>query len=210
MRADLTAYDQGDPRVLPIPLALQSWEPLYPVATYRPDEADFPAPALPPLADVELPPPPAESTTDVDEAYALRDLVSTWLAESNGRAHAVGVRGTAFTAVAALGAHTVRAAHLSPSEAMALMAWVGASGGAEGRRRGMAWGRYLAWECAAVLAGVELDELGDVVGDLDWYVWDSFEPAIGWALRLAVEDSDNGVAWAIEASDQSEPSTRSR
>jgi len=210
VRADLTAYDHGDPRVLPIPLALQSWEPLYPVATYRPDNADFPAPALPALAEVELPPPPAESTTDVDEARALRDLVSTWLAESNGLGHAVGVRGTAFTAIAALGARSARAARLSPADAMALMAWAGASGGAEGRRRGMAWGRFLAWECAAVLTGVDADELGDVVDDLRWYVWDSFEPAIGWALRLAVEDTDNGVAWAIEARDQAEPSTRSR
>jgi len=210
VRADLTAYDHGDPRVLPIPLALQSWEPLYPVATYGADEADFPAPALPPLTEVELPPSPPESSTDVDEARALRDLVATWLAESNGRAHAVGVHGRAFTAVAALGARTARAARLTPADAMALMAWVGASGGAEGRRRGMAWGRFLAWECAAVLAGVEIDQLGDVVDDLDWYVWDSFEPAIGWSLRLAVEDPHNEVAWAIEATDQAGPSTRSR
>src|SRR5205814_8867290 len=92
---------------------------------------------------------------------------------------------------------------LTPGDAMAVMAWTGASGGAEGRRRGMAWGRFVAWECAAALAGVEIEESGDVVDDLRWYAWDAFGPSVGWALRLAVEDPDNGIAWAVEAVDVS-------
>jgi hypothetical protein len=202
VRADLTAHDQGDPHVLPVPLSLQSWEPSYPLASYWPDKADFPAPELPPLTDVELPTPPAESSTDVDEARALRGLASTWLAESNGHANAIGVRGSALAAIAALGAPRARVAQLSPADAMAAMAWTAASGGAEGRRRGMAWGRFLAWECAATLANVELEVVGDVIGDLRWYAWDAYQPSIGWSLRLAVEDPDNDCAWAVESTDR--------
>jgi hypothetical protein len=208
VRADLTAYDKGDPHVLPVALSLQSWEPMYPVATYRPDKADFPLPALPELAEVELPPAPPESSPDVDEALALRGLASTWVSESNGRARSVGVRGGATTAIAALDVVRARVAPLSSTDAMALMAWVAASGGAEGRRRGMAWGRFAAWECAAVLAGVEIEEVGDVIDDLNWYMWDASTHTTGWALRLAVEDPDNDVAWAVEATDQ--VNTRSR
>lgn len=202
LRADLTAYDEGDPRVLPVPLALQDFEPVYPVATYHPDNAEFPSPPLPERAQVDVPPQPHEWSTDVDEARALRGLASTWLAESNGRARAVGVHGNALTAIAALDVARLRVAELSPADALAAMAWTAASGGAEGRRRGMAWGRFLAWECAAILAGVEIDELGDVIDDLRWFVWDALEPEAGWSLRLAVEDPDNGAAWAVEATDR--------
>jgi hypothetical protein len=208
LRADLTAYDKGDPGVLPVALSLQSWEPLYPVATYRPDEADFPMPPLPAPEAVDLPPEPPEASPDVDEAIALRGLAATWVSESNGSARSVGVRGRADTAISALGVTRARVARLSPADAMALMAWTAASGGAEGRRRGMAWGRFLAWECAAILAGVEIDEVGDVIDDLRWYAWDEFAPSVGWSLRIAVEDPDNDVAWAVEATDQA--STLSR
>jgi hypothetical protein len=202
VRADSLAFGQGDPRVLPMPLALEEWEPVYPTATYHPDKAEFPAPDLPTRAEVELPAQPAVSSPDVDEARALRGLASTWLTESNGRAQSVGVHGDAMTALAALGVARVRVAPISAPTALAVMAWTGASGGAVGRRRGMAWGRFLAWECAAILAGVEIEELGDVIDDLRWYTWDSYEPEIGWSLRLAVEDPDNDTAWAVEATDR--------
>jgi hypothetical protein len=198
----LTTDERVDPLVLPLPLALQSWEPAFPLATYRPAKADFPAPDLPDLVRVELPPQPAESTPDVDEARLLRGLAATWLSESNGHAHSVGVRGTALTAIAALGVREARVASVAPAAAVSLMAWTAASGGAEGRRRGMAWGRFLAWECAATLAGVEMEELGDVIDDLHWCVWDTGGADTGWALRLAVEDPDNDCAWAVEAIDR--------
>lgn len=202
VRGDVTAFDQGDPRVLPVPMALLEWEPDYSLAVYEPDTAHFPAPSQPSLTAVDLPQPPAECTSDVDEALALRALASTWVTESNGRAHAVGVRGNALTAIAALGVARARAAEVRSSDALAHMAWTGASGGAEGRRRGTAWGRFVAWECAAVLAGVEIDELGDVIDDLCWFLWDASEPDMGWSLRLAVEDPDNECAWALEATDR--------
>ncbi|MEY2433689.1 MAG: hypothetical protein QOC92_3414 [Acidimicrobiaceae bacterium] len=201
---DLSADDRVDRLVLPLPLALQSWEPAYPLATYRPDEADFPAPPIPALSSVELPPTPHASTTDADEALALRALVATWLTDSNGRSEAVGVEGSALTAIAALGVTQARVAELTLADAMALMAWAGASGGAEGRRRGMTWGRFLAWECAAELAGVDIeDDVGSAAAELRWFVWDTGGADTGWSLRLAVEDPEAGCAWALGATDQS-------
>jgi hypothetical protein len=200
---DLCADERVDALVLPLPLALQSWEPGYPLATYRPDEADFPTPPILVPSSVELPPAPYESTTDADEALALRALVATWLTDSNGWSKAVAVEGSALTAIAALDVAQARVAELTLAEAMALMAWAGASGGAEGHRRGMAWGRFLAWECAAELAGVEIeDDVGGAAGELRWFVWDTGGAETGWSLRLAVEDPEAGCAWALIATDQ--------
>lgn len=199
---DLTGDQRVDRLVLPLPLALEPWEPAYPVATYEPDKADFEMPSLPALAPTDLPLPPHESTTDSDEALALRTVVATWLTDSNGQTEAVAVEGSAFTAIAALDVRGARIAPITLADAMALMAWAGASGGAEGRRRGMAWGRFLAWECAAALAGVDIeDDVGAAADELRWFVWDAGAADTGWSLRLAVEDSDAGSAWALAASD---------
>jgi hypothetical protein len=210
---DLTNDDRVDPFVLPLPLVLEEWEPSYPLATYLPDNADFPAPEVPALTVVELPPAPYEWTTDADEALALRSVVATWLTESNGRSESVGVEGSALTAIAALvaGAHGAHEAHVTHArvarvtlaEVMAVMAWAGASGGAEGRRKGMAWGRFLARECAAELAGVDIeDDVGGAAGELRWSVWDTGTADTGWSLRLAVEDPEGGCAWALAATDR--------
>ncbi|MDQ1724376.1 MAG: hypothetical protein QOG52_1404 [Frankiaceae bacterium] len=200
---DLTDDDRVDRLVLPVPLALERWEPAYAVATYAHDKADFPMPPLPTPVVADLPLAPYELTTDADEVLALRALVATWLTDSNGQSDAVAVAGTALTAIAALGATYARAAEISPAEAMALMAWAGASGGAEGRRRGMAWGRFIAWECAAELAGVDIeDDVGGAASELRWYVWDTGAVDTGWSLRIAVEDPEGGCAWALAAMDR--------
>ena len=200
---DLRADDRVDPLVLPLPLALEEWETAYALATYRPDKADFPLPSLPTPVAVDLPLAPQEWTTDADEALALRALVATWLTDSNGQSDAVAVEGSAQTAIAALGVTKARVAELDLADAMALMAWAGASGGAEGRRRGMAWGRFLAWECSAVLAGVDIeDDVGGAAAELRWFVWDTGIAETGWSLRLAVEDPEAGCAWALAATDR--------
>jgi hypothetical protein len=99
---------------------------------------------------------------------------------------------------------SLRLSPLDVGDALALMAWAGASGGAHGRRRGMAQGRFGAWWALAAVAGT-IDEWPDLEGavdaDLRWYRWDRDDPATGWALRLAVEDADRGRAWAVEATD---------
>jgi hypothetical protein len=193
--------------VLELPLALQSWEPAYPVAHYEPHQADFPSPAIPRLASVDLPTPPAIRFDDAATYAALRDLVAPWTAESNGRAETVGVAGGAPDALAALGVPRARMAAVPLADALAHMAWAAASGGAHGRRRGMATGRFSAWWALAAVAGildswpVPPDELAHAAEDLRFYLWDAGEPDTGWSLRLAVADPAHGIAWALSASD---------
>lgn len=192
--------------VVELPLVLAPWEPAYPVATYEADRAGFPAPPLPALAPVRLPP-AAPTTAGGAAAAALRDVVAGWTADSGGRAEVVAVAGTAAGAVAALGPPAARMAAVDPAMALAWLSWAGASGGAHGRRRGMATGRFAAWWAVAALAG-RLDdwplppaEMGRCAAALNWHGWDAAEPVTGWSLHLAVEDPGRGLAWALAATD---------
>jgi resuscitation-promoting factor RpfA len=174
--------------VFDLPLALEKWEPSWPVAQYGDDEVDARRPALPVLRPIRLPAPGVK----VDEPEARAALLAApavWVSQSNGRAAVSAVSGGALAAVAALGVAEARAAELESGEALAQLAWAAASGGAHGRRRGAAAGRHLARECAAAL------------GDVHWFAWDEASPAVGWHLRLAAEDPARGVAWALAATD---------
>ena len=210
---DLTADRRIDPAVLEVPLRLQEWEPDYPVAVYRAAEAQFPEGPLPRLQPVDLPD-AAPLVDDPDATAALVELAGAWTSQSNGRAKAVAVRGDAAEAVAALVAPLAHAARTAMAEvdlagALSAMAWTGASGGAHGRRRGMATGRFGAW-WALVALTVGLDrwppdneELGAAGSALRWYHWaDLAADATGWSLRLAAEDPARERAWAVEATDQ--------
>jgi hypothetical protein len=193
------------PPVLDLPLALQSWEPDYPLATYTVAGAEFPRPDL---ADdwVDVEPEPSEILDD-DVDLAVRQLVEPWLTGSNGQADVVCVDGGIAEALGALGLRRARVAELAPSNALAWLAWAGASGGAHGRRRGAASGRFGAWWTLAALGDllddwpVTPDELGALAHELRWYRWDAHEPELGWNLQLAVEDPADDVAWAILARD---------
>lgn len=203
---DLRADERIAGHVLEIPLKLQPWEPTYPLAQYEPDRAEFPIEPDEGLARVRLPT-AGQAVDDADTVRALRDLAGAWTAESNGRSEAVAVRGTAFSAIAALGVTTCRAVEVPPARALARMAWTGASGGANGRRRGMAYGRFAAWWAAAALTAM-LDEwpadpveLGDAIGELRWFAWDPGGPEIGWTCRIAVEDAADNLGWAFSATD---------
>lgn len=203
---DLSADERVDRRILELPLVLQPWEPRYPVAEYKADAADFGGP--PPVEGWEgLEGEPAAVVADAEAGRALVDLATAWVTESNGRAEAVAVDGDAPGAVAALGARRGRLATVDLGHALTAMAWTGASGGAHGRRRGMATGRFAAWWALAALTGlldewpVVPDELGAAAGSLRWYRWDAGDPETGWSLRLAVEDTERGRAWAVSAVD---------
>ena len=205
---DLTGDDRIARSVLEIPLALQPWEPAYPVAEYEADRAEFPIDPVGGLERIKLPA-PAAPVDDDESIRALRDLSVAWTAESNGRSEAVAVQGSALAAIATLGVRDCRAREVGASAAMALMAWTAASGGAAGRRRGMAAGRFGAWWAAAALTGlsdewpVDPVELGDAVDELRWFVWDPGGPETGWTCRLAMEDPADGLAWAFSATDAS-------
>jgi hypothetical protein len=138
----------------------------------------------------------------------LREVVRGWTTGSEGVARVVAVEGDTAHAIAALGVHDAHAAWLGPAEALALLAWAGASGGRHGRRRGAAAGRDVAWAAAAALAGFDTDEpldegaLGTAIAQLQWQVWNAPDVSSGWALRIAIADEADDLAWAIDAYDR--------
>jgi len=205
LRGEIIAATADLPAVLELPLEIQPWEPEYSLAVYTDAGAEFPMPDL--SADwTEITPTPAERLDD-DVDLAVRQLVEPWLASSNGHLDVACVEGDAAAAIGAIGVRRARVALLDPAAALAWIAWAGASGGAHGRRRGAASGRFGAWWLLATLGDltdewpVPPDDLGRLAAELTWYRWDAFEPAIGWSLQLAIADETNGTAWAITARD---------
>lgn len=194
--------------VLDIPPALSPWEPDYALAVYSEVGAEFPMPELPTnWRDITTT--AAAEELDDDVELSLRQLVEAWTTSSNGRAEAVCVSGDLAAALGALGVSRVRVCDLDAHDALAWLAWAGASGGAHGRRPGAAAGRFGAWWFLASLGDllddwpVDPDELGELAEELMWYRWNAYEPDVGWSLQIAIEDAENDVAWAITALDQS-------
>ncbi|HEY4606450.1 MAG TPA: hypothetical protein VIH55_02285, partial [Acidimicrobiia bacterium] len=142
--------DVVDVGIPDLPATLAAWEPRYQVATYKKDKVETPSPALPPAVEVTL---PGEATLidDPQSSGALGDLVEPWTDQSNGRSQIVTVEGDHLAAISALGLPRARVAPLAAELGLAWMGWASASGGAHGRRRGAAAGRYLAWWAVACL-----------------------------------------------------------
>lgn len=188
-----------------LPSSLGPWEPSYPVATYKKDKVEAPSPALPATSPEPLP----DAVTQIEDTHstaALGDLVEPWTDQSSGRCQTVAVEGDHLAAIAALGLPIARVARLTTADAFAWMAWAAASGGAHGRRRGAAAGRYLAWWVVASLADfdwpAEPDAVAGAAGAMTWHWFDDGSPDTGWVLRIAVSSPDLGISWAISASDQ--------
>jgi hypothetical protein len=199
--------DGGSGEVADLPDRLQPWEPIYPLATYKPDKVETPAPPVPALIEANL---PRSSVTidDIDSESALADLVAPWTTESNGRCEVATVEGDAAAAIHSLGLRRARIGELEPEEAMAWMAWAGASGGAHGRRRGAAAGRYGAWWVVSTLADLSWPPDGEAVGNavsrMNWHWFDDGAPTTGWAFRIVIEDPESGLSWAVAALDQAD------
>ncbi len=197
---------------LEIPFAIQRWEPEYSLATYSDEGVDAPAPTLPSKFAAVKPRATITRVDDVSVTLAVRQLLDTWTAASDGKVEVACVEGDAATAIAALavernGVEKPQLAELTPADALAWIAWAGASGGAHGKRRGAAAGRFGAWWLLASLGDllddwpVQPGQLHTVADELSWYWWQNGSPATGWSLQLAVEDQDEGYAWAISAHD---------
>jgi hypothetical protein len=196
------------PNPLDIPFSLQPWEPEYGLADYSDDGVTAAAPPLPASAQlVTMAADVGRPIDDPEVELAVRQLIEPWVTSSDGHVDIVAVEGSAAAAVAALGITAGRLAPLPPSQALAWLAWAGATGGAHGRRRGAAIGRFGAWWVAAAIADmadrwpVEPDLIGEASAALEWYWWDAGEPRLGWELQLAVADPAEGYAWAISAHD---------
>jgi hypothetical protein len=198
---------RGEQEIGPIPDLpdrLADWEPAYPLATYKPDKVEAPSPQAPSVTPAELP----DEVTTVDDPQseaALFDLVQPWVTESNGRCETSVVEGGALAAIRALGLSRARVGELQPEAALRWLCWAGASGGAHGRRRGAAAGRYGVWWVLATLGDLDWPpdptEVGNALRGLRFYWFDDGSPGTGWELRLAIEDTETGLAWAIAAVD---------
>jgi hypothetical protein len=196
--------DVGIGEVADLPDRLLDWEPHYQLATYKSDRVETPSPAMPHVEPVSLPrfPPPLE---DLESEGALADLVLPWTNESNGRCDVATTEGDSLAAIRALGLSEARVGRVDAPTAMAWMGWAGASGGAHGRRRGAAAGRYGAWWVVAALCDLDWPPKADAfeagARRLNWHWFDDGAPGTGWQLRLAVDDPVSGLAWAISAVD---------
>ncbi len=195
-----------DTHLLDVPLRLCGWEPAYATAAYRTDRANHPTPPLPEMVAVDVGG-AAERLHHPDETDALLALTETWVVESNGKSEAVAVAGTATDAIAALGPHHIRMGEVDLAGALAWMGWAAASGGAHGKRPGAAAGRFAAWWALGALTDLlepwppDPQQLGEAGVSLRWYLWDDLAPSTGWVLRLAVEDPEHDLAWAVSAID---------
>jgi hypothetical protein len=207
------------PPIFELPLALQPWEPVYQRAVYHLDRVEHAAPQLPRCRQIGNKAIPGAVIADPLVTDALSALVRSWSIESNGRVEARAVEGDALSAIASLGVSRPFVAEISLADALALMGWAASGGGAHGRRRGLASARSDVWWALTALTGlaehpaehraggeadvapVHPDELGEVLDDLHWTLWSAGEPDTGWALRLAIDVPDEGLAWVIGAID---------
>lgn len=196
--------DEVDVEIPDLPRQLAPWEPAYPLATYKSDKVDAPSPRAPETQAVDS----ASSVIVIDDpgsAGALSDLVETWTDQSNGRCQVSTVEGDHIAAVTGLGLSSARMASLEPGQALSWMCWAAASGGAHGRRRGSAAGRFNAWWALAGLADLDWppapQQLGEELGRLEFFWFDDGSPDTGWVLRLAISRPREGIAWAIAAGD---------
>ncbi len=208
---DLSDATIDGPPVLELPLRLADWEPTYALAQYRPDTADFPAPDLSHLtwAEAARLPEPREPEPNDEIVEALHDAVRGWADESNGAVTARTARGGAPAAIGATDTGTVQIARLEVADALALLAWAAASGGAHAPRPGAASGRFSAWWVAGAVAGLlddwppDPDALGAAVASFEWWTWEHPRaPRPGWSLRLAVTDPARDRSWAVRAHDE--------
>ena len=161
---DLTRRRPHRPAVLELPLVLQPWEPAYPLATYEAGEgATSPPWPLPQLGAVEATTAaaPRRRPGGVPRPRRAGDGVDDRVGGS-GRGRR-GRRRRARRARRARPRPRPRRARSPP--AMRSRRWRGpaASGGAHGRRRGMAPGRFAAWWAVAALAG-RLDDVAARAG----------------------------------------------
>jgi hypothetical protein len=196
---------------LETPLELQPWEPNYELAIYRDNSAEFPSPELPPTSTgrVVTAALSSESENVLDNGVvdAVHQLVAAWTTSSNGTLQVGAARGNKTHALASIGIASATLRELEPTNALALLAWAGASGGAFGRRRGAAAGRDSAWWLLGALSGrsdqwpLANDVMGDVLNSLKWWWFDADQNPTGWQLQLVIVDEQRGLSWAINARD---------
>jgi hypothetical protein len=198
LRGEVLEHDRrAHPEMLELPLALDAWEPNYCLAVYRSDHVEVQEPWLPRSTMRQVERRPAPELDEPDLVSALLDLTQPWVTESNGAARAVITEGDALGAASQLTLDGLRMGELSAAEGLQRMAWAAASGGAHGRRRGAALGRFLARYVSALLADVgwppSRSEFGEVLSGLRWFRWDEDLRSPQTAEDSATRPVDRGI-----------------
>jgi hypothetical protein len=190
------------------PCTLLSIETNYALAEYHDNEAKFPAPAIPVMGSAtSVPVSVATVIRDHDASTAFHQLVDAWTTQSNGELQLSCVEGSVLDALAALNMQEARLSLLTSGEALAWLAWTGASGGAHGRRRGNALGRDAAWWTIAALTEqtshwpLTNDAFETAADSLQWFWWDNNEPTTGWNVQLCVHHAERNRSWAFALTD---------
>lgn len=219
MRGDVVTEIGVETRVLDIPWTLQDWEPDYSFPVYGDSGVTHPNPAdgwqhtWQPIT-VSTADPGLVLDDDATED-ALRRLVDPWTSFSGGRARAIVVEGSETDALAHLASGDVEITPLEPHQVLQWLVWCGASGGAHGRRRGMASGRFGTWWLLGALGGFiedwdELErhgELGDAVGEtlatFTWNRWRTMQRH-GYDLSVVAHATEEGVSVVLSAHDDAD------
>ena len=191
------------------PCSLLPLETNYALAEYHDNEAKFPTPAIPEMGNaIVIPVSSANVVHDSEASTAFHQLVNAWTTQSNGELRLSCVEGSVLDALSTLNTQEARLSLLTSGEALAWLAWAGASGGAHGRRRGNALGRDAAWWTIAALTEqiprwpLNNEELETAVNSLQWFWWDANEPTTGWNVRLCVHHGDRNRSWAFMLTDK--------
>lgn len=202
IRGEVIVDDVFD--VLDIPVTLADWEPDYALAVYRDNDGMFDAPLPPSTEAVSIADGTPVAVADaVREAFA--QLLGPWTESSNGRLAVAAVEGDERAALGVLGVSSPRLGSMTGADAMRWLAWAGASGGAHGRRRGNAIGRFNAWWTVAALAGLQWppinDDLRDALDAMHWHWWEGDVSPTGWRLQLVVHDPRHNMTWIVDGRD---------
>lgn len=201
------AVPTGEPSLIDIPISLQSWEPDYVPAIYTDDGVEALAPRIP-APHLHIGARTGEPLDDPETVAAFRMMTEPWTRQSNGSARCVVAEGGMEEALHALGVDECRGVEINHGQALEVLAWAAADGGAHGRRRGLATGRSNAWWFLAVFTGLhdswpcDPDEFGDVLAGLSWWLWSpTHGDAPGWNVHLVVVDNDEGLSCGVVAHD---------
>lgn len=209
LRGDI--IDDDEPEILDIPIAPQSWEPTYLCASYNDDGVVEEIPASPRWNEtVEVEGVDATSLDESDTIDAFRHMMNPWTAQSNGTAGLALVEGPPAHALGALGYVGMKSelAPLSSSEAWETLTWAASTGGAHGKRRGVATARSDVWWLFSQIAGMADDwpcdpnECGEIALGCEYYAFRNDKtPTDGWGLHLVIVDPDEGLSVALRAHD---------
>jgi hypothetical protein len=209
LRGDI--IDAHEPEILDVPIALQLWEPSYHYVSYNDDGVveEFPVfgrwnEAIV-LEGIE-----SASLDETDTIDAFRNMMNAWTTQSNGTADLVIVEASPAHALGALGYAGIET-ELSPiscHEAWEALTWAASSGGAHGKRRGVATARSDVWWLFAHIAGLsdewpcDRDECGEIAHACEYYAFRNDKtPTEGWGLHLVIVDPDEGLSVALRAHD---------